>query len=88
MARFSRAIVVAYIGAGDTADEADGNALRRMDAANAKYQTGQRETDPGVQVLADTDPGGGPCTPLTVRVADLIIHQDVLPEVQKKPSDA
>ena len=86
MARFSRAIVVAYIGAGDTAEEADNNALRRMDAANTKYQGGMRDTDPGVQVLVDMDPGGGPCTPLTVRVADLIIHQDVLPEAQKKPS--
>ena len=84
MARFSRAIVVAYIGAGDTAAEADENALRRMNAANGEYQDGRRVTDPGVQVLADTDPGSGPCTPLKVSVAELIIHQNVLPEAQKK----
>ena len=80
--RFARIIVVAYVGAGDTAEEADSNALRRMNAANEKYQQGQRVTDPGVQVLADIDPGGGPCTPLPIEVATPIIHQDVLPEAQ------
>ncbi len=70
--KFTRIIVLAYIGRGDTPKAADNRALEVMDRANTEYQEGHRVTDdPDLQVLADIDPGSGPGQ---IDVTDVILY--------------
>ena len=77
-------------GWGETSQEADNNALDRLERYLTKARAGQRHIEQGLAVLHEDPGNGGPCGPAGVRTQNFeyLIATEDLPEFyDRKPRD-
>ncbi len=74
-------------GAGDTFDEANAEALGRLESASNRLVDGRLPNDPGIRIATD-DPGGGggPCAAEYIKI-EVNVSASGLPEAQSDDDD-